>query len=77
MGKKIEERIVSMTVDCTPDWEPLVRHSLGWIKDAIKYEKDYREGCTDYDGAMKDYTGMIMDCAKGLDMMNKRAKEVA
>ena len=34
-----------------------------------------RKDCTDYDGAMESYTSIIMDCAKGLDMMNQRAKE--
>ena len=74
MGKKTEERIVSMTVDCTPDWVPIIRYAVQWIKYAKQFEKSYRKDCTDYDGAMEDYTGMIMDCAKGLDMMNKRAK---
>ncbi len=67
----MKKEIIS-TIDCTPDWEPIIRHALGWIKDATKYEKDYREGCTDYDGAMKSYCSLILDCAKGLDMMNKR-----
>ena len=67
-GKIIE------AIDCTPDWLPIVKYALQWIKDAKQFEKSYRKDCTDYDGAMEDYTGMIMDCAKGLDMMNKRAK---
>ena len=61
-------------IDCTPDWEPLVRHSLGWIKDAIKYEKQYRKDCTDYDKAMEGFCSLIVDCAKGLDKMNRQAR---
>ena len=77
MSKKTEEKIVSMTVDCTPDWLPIVKYALQWIKDAKQFEKRYRKDCTDYDGAMEDYTEMIIDCARGLDKMNKRAREVA
>ena len=74
MGKKTEERIVSMTVDCTPDWVPIIRYALQWIKDAKQFEKSYRKDCTDYDGAMEAYTETIIDCAKGLDMMNRAQK---
>ena len=76
MGKKIrEERIVSMTVDCTPMWVPVVADALRWVKDAKQFEKSYRKDCTDYDGAMEAYTDTIMDCAKGLDIMNKRNRK--
>jgi len=65
------------TVDCTPDWLPIVKYALQWIKDAKQLEKQYRKDCTDYDGAMEAYTATILDCARGLDKMNKRAREVA
>jgi len=78
MGKKIEgQGKIIKTVDCTPDWVPIIRYAVQWIKDAKQFEKSYRKDCTDYDGAMEAYTDTIMDCAKGLDMMNKRAREVA
>ena len=63
--------------DCTPDWLPIVKYALQWIKDAKQLEKQYRKDCTDYDGAMEAYTATILDCAKGLDKMNKRAREDA
>ena len=59
-------------IDCSPDWQPLVKFALQWIKDAVKYEEQYRKDCTDYDGAMEIFTGQILDCAKNLDLMNKR-----
>ena len=76
MGKKTEGRIMSetVTVDCTPDWVPIIRYAVQWIKDAKQFEKSYRKDCTDYDGAMEAYTDTIMDCAKGLDMMNRAQK---
>ena len=63
------------TVDCTPMWVPVVADALQWVKDAKQFEKSYRKDCTDYDGAMKAYTEIIMDCAKGLDIMNKRNRK--
>ena len=69
MKKKIIE-----TIDCTPDWRPIVRTFLQWIKDASKYEKQYREDCPDYDGAMEAYTAVILDCASKLDNLNKVLK---
>ena len=41
--------------------------ALKWIKDAKQFEKQYRKDCTDYDGAMKSYTDIVLDCAKNLD----------
>jgi hypothetical protein len=54
-----------------------VTHAVQWIKDAKQFEKQYRKDCTDYDGAMEAFTATIIDCARGLDKMNKQTKEVA
>ena len=76
MSKKIEgQGKIIKTVDCTPMWVPVVADALQWVKDAKQFEKSYRKDCTDYDGAMKAYTEIIMDCAKGLDIMNKRNRK--
>ena len=78
MGKKTEgQGKIIKTVDCTPDWVPIVTHAVQWIKDAKQFEKQYRKDCTDYDGAMEAFTATIIDCARGLDKMNKQTKEVA
>ena len=69
MKKKIIE-----TIDCTPDWVPVIRYALQWIKDAKQLEKQYRKDCTDYDGAMEAYTAVILDCASKLDNLNKVLK---
>ena len=76
MSKKIKgQGKIIETVDCTPMWVPVVADALRWVKDAKQFEKSYRKDCTDYDGAMEAYTEIIMDCAKGLDMMNKRNRK--
>ena len=76
MSKKIEgQGKIIKTVDCTPMWVPVVADALQWVKDAKQFEKSYRKDCTDYDGAMEAYTEIIMDCAKGLDIMNKRNRK--
>ena len=78
MSKKETKNIIhtGKYIDCTPNWVPIIKYAVQWIKDAKQFEKSYRKDCTDYDGAMESYTSIIMDCAKGLDMMNQRAKEV-
>lgn len=63
------------TIDCTPNWYPLIKFSVQWIKDAKQFEKSYRKDCTDYDGAMQCHTDMILDCAKALDQYNEREKK--
>ena len=56
----MKKKIIS-TIDCTPDWLPLV--------------KSYRKECTDYDGAMESFSSLILDCATNLDRANKLKKE--
>ena len=72
--KNMKNKVIS-TIDCTPDWLPLVRYALQWVKDAKQFEKSYRKECTDYDGAMESFSSLILDCAKNLDRANKLKKE--
>jgi len=67
-----DNRKVISVIDCTPEWEGIVNHALRWIKDAKEFEKEYRKDCTDYDGAMEVFSNTIIDCARGLDQMNKQ-----
>jgi len=54
-----------------PTWVMTVSGALRWIKDAKQFEKSYRKDCTDYDGAMEEYTDIIMECARTLDEINR------